>query len=551
VKIPQRNLGGWARDIIDQCGVSRPDRISQLGSWRSYYYAGSNDANDPARYNKIFSHIDRLASFLYSADDIRFSISYDGVLGEPWTERAAAAARVLNRDYHRRGCDLEFADAVHWALIEGKTFIKTVWGHNGLESWLVHPQFMGVLREDIDGLDRQEAFTHTAYLTPGELDRQIKDHPDYDKIKKELASATKRTTSDEADPLSDTLRQIVIGGMRPVQMNVGATSKSNVIVSSAPTPSLDPKVARELVRIDELWVQNTEREDYTTIRVIEPDIVIEGNLRHRNMSGVEGEHPFTEVCPNRLDNYFWGQSEIGPLAPLQDMLNEAVADVRRITRLQARPPKAFIGFQGLTEAKYKALNVPDGYISEDQPNAKVERLAPEVPPEMFQQIEKILNWFDEAAGFQPIMMGQGEPGVRAGSHAATLLRTGSPRMRDRALLVERQGGAHGDFCFKLLQNKDAEVFVSKLKEQFLLKQLPGDYRIAVDSHSGSPVFQEDIERKAALLSKGGALSPVDLIMLTRPPHQDILMEHAEAREKAQAQFMAQHPEMMTKGKKRA
>jgi hypothetical protein len=169
---------------------------------------------------------------------------------------------------------------------------------------------------------------------------------------------------------------------------------------------------------------------------------------------------------------------------------------------------------------------------------------------MFQQIEKILNWFDEAAGFQPIMMGQGEPGVRAGSHAATLLRTGSPRMRDRALLVERQGGAHGDFCFKLLQNKDAEVFVSKLKEQFLLKQLPGDYRIAVDSHSGSPVFQEDIERKAALLSKGGALSPVDLIMLTRPPHQDILMEHAEAREKAQAQFMAQHPEAMLKGKKR-
>lgn len=550
MKIPQKNLGAWARDLIEQCEVSRPDRISQLGSWRSYYYSGSNDANDPARYNKIYSHIDRLASFLYSADDIRFSITYDGVLGEPWTERAAAAARVLNRDYHRRGCDLEFADAVHWSLIEGKNFIKTVWGHNGLESWLVHPQFMGVLREDIDGLDRQEAFVHTAYLTPGELDRQIADHPDYDKIKKELASATKRTASEEADPLSDTLRQIVIGGMRPVQMNVGATSKSNVIVSSAPTPNLDPKVAQSLVRIDELWVQNTEREDYTTIRVIEPDIVIEGNLRHRNMSGVEGEHPFTEVCANRLDNYFWGQSEIGPLAPLQDMLNEAVSDVRRITRLQARPPKAFIGFQGLTEAKYKALNVPDGYISEDQPNAKVERLAPEVPPEMFQQIEKILNWFDEAAGFQPIMMGQGEPGVRAGSHAATLLRTGSPRMRDRALLVERQGGAHGDFCFKLLQNKDAEVFISKLKEQFLLKQLPGDYRIAVDSHSGSPVFQDDIERKAAVLSRAGALSPTDLIMLTRPPHQDILMEHAEAREKAQAQLMQQHPELMTKGKKR-
>ena len=550
MKVPQKNLGTWARDIIDQCCVSRPDRISQLASWRSYYYSGSTDANDPARYNKIFSHIDRLASFLYSADDIRFSISYDGVLGEPWVERAAAAARVLNRDYHRRGCDLEFAEAVHWALVEGKTFLKTVWGHNGLEPWLVHPQFMGVLREDIDGLDRQEAFVHTTYVTPSELDRQIADHPEYDKIKKALGSASKRTTADEQDPLNDTLRQIVIGGMRPVQQNVAATSKSNVIISSAPVPNLDPKVANELMRIDELWVQDSERDDYTTIRLVDPDIVIEGNLRHRNLSGVPEEHPFTEVCANRLDNYFWGQSEIATLAPLQDMLNEAISDVRRITRLQARPPKAFIGFQGLTEAKYKALNVPDGYISEDTPTAKVERLAPEVPPEMFQQIEKILNWFDEAAGFQPIMMGQGEPGVRAGSHAATLLRTGSPRMRDRALLVERQGGSHGDFCFKLLQNKDAEVYTSKLKEQFMLKQMPGDYRLAVDSHSGSPIFQDDVERKAAVLSKGGALSPTDLIMLTRPPHQDILIEHAEAREKAQAQMMAQHPELMLKGKKR-
>jgi hypothetical protein len=550
VKIPRdRTLGAWARDLIDQCCVSRPDRISQLASWRAYYYSGSDDANEPARYNKIFSHIDRLASFLYSADDIRFSISYDGVLGEPWVERAAAAARVLNRDYHRRGCDLEFADAVHWSLIEGKNFIKTVWGHNGLEPWLVHPQFMGVLREDIDGLDRQEAFTHTSYVTPSELERQIIDHPNYAEIKRKLRSAAKRTTADEQDPLNDTLRQIVIGGMRPVQQNVAATSKSNVVIASSPVPNLDPKVANELVRIDELWVQDSARDDYTTIRVVEPDIVIEGDLRHRNLSGVPEEHPFSEVCPNRLDNYFWGQSEIATLAPLQDMLNEAIADVRRITRLQARPPKAFIGFQGLTEQKYKALNVPDGYIAEDQPNAKVERLAPEVPPELFQQIEKILNWFDEAAGFQPIMMGQGEPGVRAGSHAQTLLRTGSPRMRDRALLVERQGGAHGDFCFKLLQNKDAEVYTSKAKEQFMLKQMPGDYRLAVDSHSGSPVFADDIERKAALLSKAGAISPTDLLMLTRPPHQDILIEHAEAREKAQQQFMAQHPELMLKGKK--
>jgi hypothetical protein len=546
VKVPQRHLGEWARELIDQCAVSRPDRISQLSTWRALYYRGT-DAGDPARYNKIFSHIDRLASFLFSADDVRFSITHDS-LGEPWQERMLAASRVLNRDYHRAGCDLDFADAVHWALVEGKTFLKTVWGHDGLEPWLIHPQFFGVLREDIDGLDRQEAFTHTTYVTPTELERQLTDHPQRERILRELAKAQKSNRQEELDLQGDALRQLIIGGINPVQVNQAATSKSTVLFSTPPTPALDPKVARELICIDELWVVDSDRDDWTTIRVIDPDIVLEGNLRHRNLSGVAGEQPFIEVCPNRIDGYFWGVSEITTLAALQDMLNGAVEDVRMITKLQARPPKAFIGFQGLTEQKWKALNVPNGWISEDQPNAKIERLAPEVPPELFQQIEKILGWFDEAGGFQPLMMGQGEPGVRAGSHAQTLLRTGSPRIRDRALLVERQAAVHGDFCFKLLQKKIGSVFKSKLGEEFMLEQMPDDYRVSVDSHSGSPVFSEDLERKAFLLAKAQAIGPVELLMLTRPPHMDILIERAEARVKAQQQMLQQHPELLSKGR---
>lgn len=552
MKIPRdKSLAPWARELIEQCEVSRQDRISSLGTWRSYYWRGT-DFGEGAKYNKIFSHIDRLASFLFSADDVRFSISYDTVLGEPYHERAAAASRVLNRDYHRGGCDLDFADAVHWSLIEGKTFIKTNWGHGeALESWLIHPQFMGVLREDIDGLDRQEAFCYTTYVTPSELARQLVDHPEKERIEREVKASASKQTQEEMEEViaGDALRQIIIGGLNPVQAQQ-QTSKNTVIVTSPPMPALSTKLASELVRIDELWAMDTRRKDWTTIRMIAPSIVIEGMNKHRNISGVEGEQPFSEVCPNRLDNYFWGQSEIMTLAPLQDMLNNAIEDVRRITKLQARPPKAFIGFTGLNEARYKALNVPDGWISEDTPNAKIERLAPEVPPELFQQIEKILQWFDEAGGFQPITMGQGEPGVRAGSHAQTLLRTGSPRIRDRALLVERQAAAHADFCFKMLQEKDASVYRSKAKEEFMLKQMLDDYRVSVDSHSGSPVFSEDMERKAFMLAKAGAIGPAELIMLTRPPQQDILLEHAEARAAQQAQLMAQHPELMSKGRKR-
>lgn len=548
MKLPQTNIGPWAREIIDQCETSRADRISKLGQWHSYYYNGS-DGGTVCRYNKTFSHIDRLASFLYSAEDVRFAIGFDQIIGEPWLARAAAQSRILNREFKRTGCDLDMGDAVHWALIEGKVLVKQQWGYAGLEPWMIHPHFFAVLREDIDGLDRQEAFVHTTFITKSEMARQLTDHPEREKIEEDIA-ATAQPREDELTIANDALRQVIIGGMNPVGIGVAAPGKSNVLISNAPAAQLSPRVSSDLVRIDELWVIDSGRDDYTTIRIVQPDIVIEGRLKRRNLSGVNGEHPFTEVCPNRNPNYFWGESEIGPLMSLQDMLNESLEDLRRLTKLRARPPRIGVGFSGITAEKYRALNIPDGFGTEDSPTAKIETLTAEVPPELFTQIEKILQWFDEQGGFQPITMGQGEPGVRAGSHAATLLRTGSPRIRDRALLIERQLATFGDFSFKLLQNKKAEVFRSKAGEEFLLAQSGTDYNVTVDSHSGSPIFADDTERKAFQLHRAGAISPADLILLTRPPQMDVLIEHAEAREKAQAELVKQHPELLTKGTKK-
>ena len=82
----------------------------------------------------------------------------------------------------------------------------------------------------------------------------------------------------------------------------------------ANVPMLAPEVAKQLVRIDELWVLDDERQDWTTIRVAENDIVIEGRYKHRNLLSdgdnpfLKGEQPFRKICPNESDGYFWGQS---------------------------------------------------------------------------------------------------------------------------------------------------------------------------------------------------------------------------------------------------
>jgi len=158
--------------------------------------------------------------------------------------------------------------------------------------------------------------------------------------------------------------------------------------------------------------------------------------------------------------------------------------------------------------------------------------------------------FDDVAGFTPILQGQGETGVRSQSQANTLARNASPRMRDRALLVERQCTEWGDFLFKMLQAKEAEVQKGQKNQEFLLSQLPDDAKIMIDSHTSSPVYQEDAEKKAFNLHKAGAIDNAALIMLTHPPHEDMLIAQAKARAEAQQKMLAEHPELLTKGKKR-
>ncbi len=561
LKLPDKHLADWALEIIDECCQSRETRRDLLKMYRSYYYTGTSDGS-VATYNRCYPHIERLGAFLYSPTDVRFDIEFDQ--GEPPEvhEMGHAAARRLNRDFHRRNMDLTFSAAVNGGLVDGCNLVKTVWGDNGLEGWIVKPQFFGVLREDIDDLDRQEAFVHSTYLTPSAFERTIVDHPE----KKEIMDGIKQATMSQKEKdefENDYFHQIIVGGTQPVSTTTSSGS-GMVGITGVPTPMLDAKVAASLIRIDELWVQDRERQDYTTIRLVRPDILIEGKYKRRNLCGLtdsqgkdaemKGYHPFTKVAPNEVEGYFWGQSEIANIYKLQDSLNDQMRAIKRLTALRSDPPRSATGFSGMNLEKYKAFKRPGGFVSEENPTAKMESHAPELPPELFTYMDKTISQFDDVAGFTPILQGQGEPGVRSQSQSASLTRNASPRMRDRSLLVERQCTELGEFALKMLQAKDAEVITtadsgSGKATEFILSQLPDDVRVSIDSHTSSPVYQEDSEKKAFLLQRAGAIDAEDLIMLTHPPHEDTLRARAKARAEAQAKLVAEHPELaFPKGK---
>jgi hypothetical protein len=569
MKLPRTDIGTFAKDLIEECCVSRRQRADLIRMWKSYYFTGTPDGNQ-AEYNRCFSHTDRLASYLFSPADVRFTIEFDESEPDDVHARGDAASRHLNREYHRTNCDITFASAVNLALIKGCCLTKKLWGFDGLESWIVHPEYFGVLNESIGELDRQEAFVETTYITKNHLRRTLSGHADEDSIMRKVERQGE-ASPEEINAMGDFFHQVIIGGTNPIGIAGTAnpthgSSSGTVGVIGVPQPMIDPEVAKRLVRLDELWVLDNDLQDYVTIRIVnsDPDLITEGKAIRRNLCGLydmnredvpddmRGQHPYAKVCPNEIEGYFWGMSELAQIYKLQNSLNNQLADINRLMGLASDPPRAMIGFSGITPEKYKALKRRGGFASEEAPNAKIEDLSPKIPDQLFARLEKTIEMFDEIAGFMPIMQGQSEPGVRAGSHAQTLARNASPRMRDRALLVERQCVEDGDFCLKMEQAKNAELIgyvgPDDKPASFVLKQLPDNARVTVDSHTASPAFMEDAEKKAFALKKMGAIDDEDLIMLTHPPHEDTLAMKARKRAKAAVAFAEKHPEIAAKAK---
>lgn len=545
MKIPQRNVEGWLDELIKQCEVSREERITR-NRWSSSYYFQGSPSGDRAIYNRVRRHVNRMASYLYAAGSVRYAIEFDRTEGEPWLARANAAGRHLSREYRKHSLDIRFSQAVKQSLIRGKTFAKHLWGHAGPRLDVVWPEYMAVLREDLDSLAEQEAFVQTSWVTPDGLRAILSGRPDADQI---VAEAERTASADDESQNDGFFHQVIMGGLQPVQTSAGSSNAGTVSPLSIPGAKLDPRVAASLIRFDEVWVVDDEREDYTTLQRAGP-VLVEGRYKRRNLYGMKGIHPYVEVCSNPISGYFWGESEPEILSLLQDMLTKRVSDIKSILNVQGKPPKAFIGFTGMTQTKYNALMKRGGYISAETPNAKIEDLAPKLPEAAFTDVQEMVAMIDESGGFKPILQGEGESGVRAGNHAQTLLRTSSPELKERALIVERQAEDSGDLVFRLMQQHDAKVFVSDKKEQFLLAQLPEDWNVTVDSHSASPAFIEESKQDVILLVKSGAIGPVDAIRLLHPPMEDTLAAHAEEKQAAESRFYEEHPELLTKGKKK-
>lgn len=514
-------------DLIQKCFVSREERKADYSTLRSYYLFGAAPEESPALFNKIFPHIDQLTSFLYSAETTRFTINIGAEVNPLEHRKIPTLTNLLNDEWLNSNCDQVFSTALTWALCFGTTYVKLI-VNNGIHPYMVEPSSIGVLREDVPYTDRQEAIAQTYYITKSELYARLYSHPKRDQIVKRVTSSYQPQQLD----IPDGIDRIIMS-----QTNPTMTGTVNLDLSGM--NRYKAKVAEDTVEMTELWVWNDDTMDYQVVTIAEPDIIIYD--RPGEQVFLKGELPFVQICPNPMYDYYWGQSEVQRLVFLQSLRNKRMTEILDLLSKQVSPPTALIGFTGILDEKNFALNRAGGLLATDMPNAKVEKMAPQMPGDLFEVIREVDQMFAEASGITSVLSGRGETGVRSQGHASQLARLGSSRAKKRALIVEDSLEKVSTLFLKLIQAYDNTRLMDSENVPFIADQFTDNYVVKVDAHSNSPIFTEDLRQLAFNMFKAGAIDKESLIDLLEPPMKQLLKEKLKRMEEKQAQQLPQQP----------
>ena len=525
------------KELIQKCQVSSDERRTDYSNLRSFYLFGNSEEESPAVFNKIHPHIDQLTSFLYSSETTRFSINLGASVDEREQYKVPKLTQALNDEWLNSNADQVFSTALTWALVYNTTFIKLIY-NKGIQPFMIEPSSIGVLREDVPYTSRQEALVHTYYITKSELYARLYDHPKREQIVARVnASYAQQIHNEVPDGLSVILSQSQVNMVGNVNMQLGQYNKYKA------------KVAEDTIEMKELWLWNDEIMDYQVVTMANPNVIIYDRPGEKVF--LKGELPFVQLCPNPQYDYYWGQSEVQRMILLQQARNKRFDEITQLLAKQVNPPMMISGFSGIMDEKNFALNRAGSFLSSDMPNAKVDKLAPQMPADLFSELDRIDAMFEEVSGITNVLSGKGESGVRSTGHASKLARLGSSRAKKRALIIEDSLEKVATLYLKLMAVYDNTHFTTENEPEkipFIAEQFTRDYAVKVDAHSNSPIFMEDMRNLAFNLLKAGAIDKESLLDLLEPPMKQLLKERLKKIEEKQQQQQASKQEATPKGK---
>lgn len=543
-----RELTKFAIELAEQCRVSQGKRASVYQSYGQWIETG-RPAGELALANMLYSHIDRLHSHLFSPTDLRFAADTEAVYDEPIPSQCDAAAKVITREWERKNIDTTFGEGVKEALKYGACIMKQLVTVKGgapqLSARLTMPWNFGVYNEGVNDLDDQEAVCETVYLTRSEVWRRVRFLPDPEKLFQKIIGSSTKDNSVGAS--TGYFHQVLSTAVLDTNLENATNPLPGGVVSLNNNPNfatLGPEIGVDLFPMHEIYVKDDETDDYVTIQLVEPDILVAPRLKRTNLFCPD-TLPYTLIQPNRVASYFWGRSEVVDLLMLQELLTKNFNDMKRLMGVQFDKILGFPGAEGLTDEAYDAMRGAGYYAT--APGSSIVDLTPKVPEQGLTFLKFILEMMDTVSGFSNILSGRGESGVRAGNHADMLMKSASPRLRDRALLVERQCASAGDQSLSVLEAKDGRIYwvdPKKKEGDFILNQLPDDRRVSVDSHSTSPIYQDDHQNLVAFGLKAELIDKEDAIDMLPYPNRDKLKGKAKKRDEEKAALIKAHPELL-------
>jgi hypothetical protein len=553
----ERELISFANEMIEMCSVSQAMRAS--------YYRLLNVIAETGRYdgtkslvNMMNTHLERTASHLFSPVELKFAIDYDNGYDANQIKRGEVIAKHLTRQWEKSSTDILYGRGVFEGLKYGAAVLKqwaTEEGEEGekipsYEKDLVLPWNFGVFREDKNDIDKQDALLETTSLTGPEVWQRIYRFPNAKKLYEQIMTHAR---SGETSGTPDSFFHQVLSTS---QLQTGVSSNTRplpggiVQIGNDPNYSImGPTVGAPTVKFHELWVKGED--DYKTIQMIEPDVLITKFKLSNLLIKGSRRQPYRLIQPNPVTNWFWGRSELVDLIEPQGLLAQWLDDLKRLIGLQIDKIIGFSGENQITDEVYAAFRT-SGYMNLGM-GGKAEDLTPKFPAELLPCIKFMLEMINTLGSFPEIMQGKGEPGVRAGVHANTLLKTASPTLRDRALLVERQCAISADLTLELMEAKEDRKFWTASdkpedaeKTGFMISDLPSDYRVTVDSHSSSPIFADESQQLIFALRKAGDVDGEYAIDNLPLPNKEAakagLRNRAKAKQEQTKELLAKFPE---------
>ncbi len=549
------------KSVIEQCTDSRDERI-QLYNRRERYFLFGTDTMEQVRYNRLESHIDLVAAFLYAPDHAFYNIAAQRNAADAVVKQATALQDEFNDDFQDDGLSDLVAEAIPWSLVYDTMIVKQGWNDARDQQFgeLIPPHNFGVFRESIPDLDKQSAFCHTYFLEWSEAAQRV--------IRSGRGSDLARLAVENrpfVSPFPEMLNRMIISG-------TGGTNLMGNIIGQAnpnytPTATYQPKENTSLVKFHELWAWDDDCQDYRIFHMCDPDILIgdsqktvEALTKASKLKKPEKyksdcnfflpkDHPFTAIRPYTKYNYFWGKSHVDALIPLQDWMTERLDQIADILERQAYPPKVGSGFLGLTDEKMEAFGGADTYLFDQMPQAKIEELHPQMPPDLFSDFSQINELFLEASGLTEVLSGRGEQGVRSRQHAQELRKTGGGRIKRTALKLEPSLVRIGDLGLKLKMRNDDDDITPEPDEHgksdpFVAAQVATDVKIRIEGHSHSPLFGDESREIAVLMKKANAISNELFVRMLNPPNRDAIIHELRQQARQQKRMMQQHPELL-------